>query len=280
MTAGADSPVRILGFVNHIAPAPDIEESIAARPRVGRRRHRRPGHGQRLGTVLARLGRAGRGQRRRERAPVPAAPRASTASRSCSRSGSPARTSTSIAACGSSTTVCRREGWDPEIAVIRSELSTEYVASRHRRRRGLRAGERRRRPVRATHAIATSRRRNAMVALLGPEPVMAALARRRRRRRHRTSARHRAVHGVPDAARAARPRSPRTPASCSSAAAWPSSRATPGSASGRASTPTASRSAHRTPRYAATRAVAGVAHVLRAVAPDARGEPRRLPRPG
>ena len=184
---------------------------------MGRRRRRRPGHRQRLGPVLARLGRAGGGQPGGERRAVRRARRSSTASRSSSRSASPAANAHLDTLPARRSTRCAPRGLGTSTsACVRSELG-KPTCGRRRRRPTARAGVRRRRGP--PHRVRCRRRRADRRA----DRAGAGHGRarpRRRRRDHRAGAGHRAVHGAADAARASRPPSPRTPASCWSAAAW------------------------------------------------------------
>jgi Acyclic terpene utilisation family protein AtuA len=168
-------PVRILGFVNHIAPAPDIEESIARALEWGVDVVVAQGTGSDWGPYWLGSG---------EQVAANVAANVRPYLRAAREHGIPFVLSVGIAGANVHLDRCLRqlddlcveEGWDPEIAVIRSELSAPYVASRiddgvacvpASDGTGLSA--------RLTRGDVEATQR--LVALIGPEPVMAALSR-------------------------------------------------------------------------------------------------------
>ena len=273
--------VRILAFVNHIAPVPEIEADDRAGVRVGRRRRRGAGHRAATG---ARTGSAPASRSRPTRPP--------TSSPTCAphvEHGVPFVFSFGIA------------GADPHLDTLPARRSTRSACrngwSLRRRRRPLRgrpatccwtriAGGQPVVPRRARcgAVAATDRRRRRrdaerIVALIGPEPVMAAL--------------DRGVDGV-ITGRAldiglfmALPMLRGIPTAVAAHRRQAAGVRRPGAGArrlgplplGQPGRDRASRSGRRRRTPAATRPLAGVAHLLRALPPDAGGEPGRPPRP-
>ena len=205
------------------------------------------------------------------------APPSATACRSCSRSGSPAATSTSTAAC-SVRRPLRGRGLGPArrrhplrgLAAAAARCAGA-AASRSSRVGGRGTAGRARRPMGRRRRRARGRADRA-----GADHGRA--GRRRRRRGHRAGAGHRPVHGAADAARLPDGRrGVRRQALGVRRARAGAGRL--GQAHLGELDETGLRGALPDPRYAVERALAGLAHVLRAVPPDAGGEPRRLPRP-
>jgi Acyclic terpene utilisation family protein AtuA len=167
--------VRILGFVNHIPPAPDIEESIERALEWGVDVIVAQGTGSDWGPYWLGSG---------EQVAANVAANVRPYLRAAREHGIPFVLSVGIAGANVHLDRCLRqlddlcveEGWDPEIAVIRSELSAPYVASRiddgvacvpASDGTGLSA--------RLTRGDVEATQR--LVALIGPEPVMAAVSR-------------------------------------------------------------------------------------------------------
>jgi hypothetical protein len=167
--------VRILGFVNHIPPAPDIEESIERALEWGVDVIVAQGTGSDWGPYWLGSG---------EQVAANVAANVRPYLRGAREHGIPFVLSVGIAGANVHLDRCLRqlddlcieEGWDPEVAVIRSELSAPYVASRiddgvacvpASAGTGLSA--------RLTRGDVEATQR--LVALIGPEPVMAALSR-------------------------------------------------------------------------------------------------------
>ena len=175
MTAEPAGRTRILGFVNHIAPASDIEESIARALDWGVDVIVAQGTGSDWGPYWLGSG---------EQVAANVAANVRPYLRAAREHGIPFVFSVGIAGADvhldrclrQLDEMCSEEGWDPEIAVIRSELSKDYVASRvHADVECVPATDGSGLPERLTLADVEATER--MVALLGPEPVMAALAR-------------------------------------------------------------------------------------------------------
>ncbi|HET9899752.1 MAG TPA: acyclic terpene utilization AtuA family protein, partial [Actinomycetes bacterium] len=167
--------VRILGFVNHIPSAPDIEESIERALEWGVDVIVAQGTGSDWGPYWLGSG---------EQVAANVAANVRPYLRAAREHGIPFVLSVGIAGANVHLDRCLRqlddlcieEGWDPEIAMIRSELSAPYVASRiddgvacvpASDGTGLSA--------RLTRGDVEATQR--LVALIGPEPVMAALSR-------------------------------------------------------------------------------------------------------
>jgi hypothetical protein len=170
----AADPVRILGFVNHIAPAPDIEESIARALEWGVDVIVAQGTGSDWGPYWLGSG---------EQVAANVAANVRPYLRVAGEHGIPFVFSVGIAGANIHLDRCLRqlddlctaEGWDPEIAVIRSELSAEYVAWRiDEGATCLPASDGSGLPEQLTRGDVEATGR--MVALLGPEPITSALA--------------------------------------------------------------------------------------------------------
>ena len=244
MTTDVDSaaPVRILGFVNHIAPAPDIEESIARALDWGVDVIVAQGTGSDWGPYWLGSG---------EQVAANVAENVRPYLRAARTHGIPFVFSLGIAGANvhldrclhQLDALCVEEGWDLEVGVIRSELSKEFVGD------SIDAGARiapategagLAEPLTRADVDAVER----LVALIGCEPSAP----------HLPVVSTGSLPGVrstsdcswPIRCSAAYPRLlRRTLGSSWSAAGSPSSPATPGSASGPASTPRASRCARR-----------------------------------
>jgi hypothetical protein len=165
--------VRILAFVNHIAPAPDIEESIQRALTWGVDVIVAQGTGSDWGPYWL-----GSGEQVASNVAENIRPYLAAAQ----RLGIPFVFSVGIAGAdqhldrclGDIDQLCRREGWNFDIGVIKSELSKEYVKSRLDASAAIlpaTSGA----PLadRLTHHDVDATQR--MVALLGPEPIMSVL---------------------------------------------------------------------------------------------------------
>lgn len=168
------SAVRLLGFVNHIAPAPDIEESIARAMAWGVDAIVAQGTGSDWGPYWLGSG---------EQVAANVAENVKPYLRAAREYGVPFVLSCGIAGgdvhldrcLAEIDAMCTQEGWSPEVAVIRSELSQDTV------RAAIEGGA----VIRpATDGaglvpeltVSDVEQTTRMVALVGPEPVMAALA--------------------------------------------------------------------------------------------------------
>ena len=165
--------VRILAFVNHIAPAPDIEASIQRALEWGVDVIVAQGTGSDWGPYWLGSG---------EQVAANVAENIRPYLAAAQERGIPFVFSVGIAGADQHLDrcleaiddVCRREGWTFDIGVIRSELSKEYVKSRLDDGAAITpATSGATLADRLTHRDVDATER--MVALLGPEPIMAAL---------------------------------------------------------------------------------------------------------
>jgi hypothetical protein len=165
--------VRILGFVNHIAPAADIERSIARALEWGVDVIAAQGTGSDWGPYWLGSG---------EMVAANVAQNVRPYVRPAAAHGIPFVFSFGIAGAnrhldrclGGFDELCRAEGWNLDVGVIRSELTPEYLKDRIAEGAMIRpATENPDLPpaLSARHVDAAER----IVALIGPEPVMAAL---------------------------------------------------------------------------------------------------------
>ena len=169
-------PVRILAFVNHIAPVPGIEADIARAFEWGVDVVVAQGTGSDWGPYWLGSG---------EQVSANQAANVEPYVRAAVEHGVPFVFSFGIAGADphldtcleAFDALCLRNGWSLDVGVVRSEVDRDLLLATHR---GWPAGGPRRArcgPVAPTHRRRRRRRLERIVALIGPEPVMAALDR-------------------------------------------------------------------------------------------------------